>query len=105
MSLGLILLLSLIAWTLGPTILRLTGTLLLLLALLAWAIPTAPHTSPGTLAGIAIIGTLMRYAGTTWRAWRETPRRYPPIRPRRLWHAAVRRRVIGDNWREPPSHA
>jgi hypothetical protein len=104
MTPGLILLLSLVGWILGPMIVRLTGTLLLLLALLVWAIPAAPHTSTGTLAGIAIIGTLMRYAGTTWRASRGTPRRYPPSRRRQPGHATERRRVIGDDWREPPSH-
>ena len=101
MSLGLIILLSLVAWRLGPVMLRCAGTVLLLLVLLAWAIPTAPHTSTGTLASTALLGALMRYTGTTWRARRESPGRYQRIRLRRLRHATEPRAVLGDDWREP----
>jgi hypothetical protein len=75
MSLELALLLALVAWTLGPTILGCTGNLLMLLALIVWAIPTAPHTRTATLIGTALVGALMRCTGTTWRGRRESASR------------------------------
>jgi hypothetical protein len=79
MSVKLALLLALVAWTLGPTILRCTGNVLMLLALIVWATPTAPHTSTATVVGAALAGALIRYTGTTWRAWRESAGRYQRI--------------------------
>lgn len=100
MNVGLIILLSFVAWRLGPAMLRYAGAVLLLLVLLAWAIPTAPHTGTGTLASLALVGALMRYTGTMWQAWRESPGRYQRghrLRPR---HPAKQRTMLGDDWRE-----
>jgi hypothetical protein len=81
MSVGLIIAAGLVAWSLGPLMLRIAGTLLLVIALLAWVLPAAPQTSVTTLAGTAISGALMRYAGTIWGARRTSPG--PPQRVRR----------------------
>jgi hypothetical protein len=99
MSVELALLLAMLAWILGPTILRFTGNLLTLLALLVWAIPTAPHTSPKTVAGTAVVGALMRFTGSSWRARRESGPQYRRVRCRRLWRAIPRRTPHGD---DPP---
>jgi hypothetical protein len=91
MSVELALLVTLIAWTLGPTILRCTGNLLMLLALIVWAIPIAPHTSTATGVGTALVGAVMRYTGTTWRAWRTVHGPYRLVGCRRVWLATRQR--------------
>jgi hypothetical protein len=101
MSVELALLLALVAWTLGPTILCCTGNLLMLLALIVSTIPTAPHTSTATVLGTALVGALMRYTGTTWRAWRGSPSRCQRIRQLLLRPPTQQRTVLGDDWRRP----
>jgi hypothetical protein len=97
MSVELALLLAIVAWILGPTILRFTGNLLALLALLAWAIRTAPHASPATAIATAVVGALMRYTGTSWRARRESGSQYHRVRRRWLWRAIRWCARLGDD--------
>jgi hypothetical protein len=71
MSVGLVILLALAAWALGPFILRAAGGLLTMCALMLWAIPMGTHTSTVALVFTAITGAAMWYTGTIWRARRD----------------------------------
>jgi hypothetical protein len=73
MTAALIIVLGLVAWTLGPVMLRCAGTLLLVTVLVVWTIPTASQTSAATLVGIALSGALLRCVGTVWGARRGAP--------------------------------
>jgi hypothetical protein len=74
MSIGLIILLALAAWALGPLILRCAGGLLTSFALVLWAIPMQTRTSTAALAFAGITGAAMWHSGASWRARRDAAR-------------------------------
>jgi hypothetical protein len=74
MSVGLITLLAVVAWALGPVILRWAGGLMATAGLLLWAIPMGTHTSAIALIFTGVSGVVMWQAGNTWRARRHAPR-------------------------------
>jgi hypothetical protein len=74
MSVGLTILLALVAWALGPLILRCAGGLMTTVALLLWAIPMGTHTSTIALIFTGVSGAAMWHTGTTWHARRHTAR-------------------------------
>ena len=74
MSIGLIILLALAAWALGPLILRCAGGLLTSFALVLWAIPMQTRTSTAALAFTGITGAAMWHSGASWRARRDAAR-------------------------------
>jgi hypothetical protein len=74
MSVGLIILLAVVAWALGPVILRWAGGLMATAALLLWAIPMGTRTSAIALIVTSVSGVLMWQAGNNWRGRRHGPR-------------------------------
>jgi hypothetical protein len=74
MSVGLIMLLVLVAWALGPLILRCAGGFMTTAALVLWAIPMGTHTSATALIFTAVSGAAMWHTGTTWHARRHAAR-------------------------------
>jgi hypothetical protein len=74
MSVGLTVLLALVAWALGPLILRCAGGLMATAALLLWAIPMGTHTSSTALIVTGLSGAASWRAGTTWQARRHAAR-------------------------------
>jgi hypothetical protein len=74
MGVGLIVLLAVVAWALGPTILRFAGGLLTIAALMLWALPMGTHTSAVALIFTGASGTAMWHSGTTWQAHRDAAR-------------------------------
>jgi hypothetical protein len=73
MSAGLTILLVVIAWALGPLILRYAGGLMTTTALVLWAIPMGTRTSATALIVTAVSGAAMWHTGTTWHARRHAP--------------------------------
>jgi hypothetical protein len=74
MSVGLTVLLALVAWALGPLILRCAGGLTATAALLLWAIPMGTHTSSTALIVTGLSGAAIWRTGTTWQARRHAAR-------------------------------
>jgi hypothetical protein len=74
MSVGLTVLLALVAWALGPLILRCAGGLMATAALLLWAIPMGTHTSFTALIVTGLSGAAIWRTGTTWQARRHAAR-------------------------------
>ena len=67
-------LLVVVAWALGPLILRCAGGLLTICALVLWAMPMGTHTSAVALVFTAVSGAAMWHTGTTWQARRDAAR-------------------------------
>jgi hypothetical protein len=74
MSVGLIILLAVVAWILGPLILRCAGGLTTTTALLLWAVPMGTHMSAAALMFTGVSGAVMWHTGSTWHARRHAPR-------------------------------
>jgi hypothetical protein len=74
MSIGLIVVIVLLSWALGPAILRWAGGFLALATLLLWAFPLGTHTPPMALLVTGIGGALLWCAGMSWQDARETGR-------------------------------
>lgn len=98
MSVGLTILLTVVAWALGPLILRCAGSLLTTAALMLWALPMGTHTSAVALIFTAVSGGAMWYAGIAWQTHRHAARFNQHRSPAR-WKPIARRIILPGHWR------
>jgi hypothetical protein len=91
MSLTLAVLVALVAWRLGPHILRCVGQLLMIIVIAVVCVAPA-HAQPDTTAGIvtAVVGAAAYQTGTAWRRRRRYHRVSAPAPTGRSWIRGTR---------------